>query len=332
MRILLIGGTRFVGKHIVTAALAAGHDVSIFHRGRTGPDLFPECEHLLGDRDGDLTALTSGTWDATIDTCAYVPRQVDQLAGALDGRGGHRTFISSISAYASPTGPGITEDAALIELDDPTVETITGETYGGLKVLCERAVVERHGAGALIVRPTYVIGPDDYSWRFPRWVTRLAAGGDVLMPGPRSDPAQYIDGRDMAAWIVTMVERGAGGTFHAAGPSAEFTWGDELDAIAAAVAPPGTRTEWVDETFLLEQDVDGGDLPLWSGGDEGRWVMAVDPSAAFAAGLRMRSLAETIADTLAWARTQQQPTSPGLSAEREHALLTAWRSRAAAAN
>lgn len=332
MRILLIGGTRFVGKHIVTAALAAGHDVSIFHRGRTGPDLFPECEHLLGDRDTDLTPLASGAWDATIDTCAYVPRQVHRLADALDGRGGHMTLISSISAYASPAGPGITEDAELIELNDPAVETITGETYGGLKVLCERALIERHGGAALIVRPTYVIGPDDYSWRFPSWVTRLAAGGEVLMPGPRSDPAQYIDARDMAAWIVTMVERGAGGTFHAAGPSADFTWGEELDEIESAVAPPGTTAEWVDETFLLEQGLDGGDLPLWSGGDEGRWVMAVDPSAAFAAGLRMRPLAETIADTLAWARTQQQPSSPGLAAEREQALLDAWRSRGTAAN
>ncbi len=167
MRILVIGGTRFVGKHIVAAALAAGHDVSVFHRGRTGPALFPEVEHLIGDRDADLSALSTGTWDATVDTCGYVPRQVHALADALGERGGRYAFISSISAYAPPLGPGITEDAELIELPDPTVEEITGETYGGLKVLCERAAHQRFGADTLIVRPTYVIGPDDYTWRFP---------------------------------------------------------------------------------------------------------------------------------------------------------------------
>jgi 2'-hydroxyisoflavone reductase len=327
MRILMIGGTRFVGKHIVTAALAAGHDVSIFHRGKTGADLFPECEHLIGDRNTDVGALSSGSWDATIDTCGYFPRQIHELADTLGGRGGQMTFISSISAYASPSGPGIGEDAALIELDDPTVEEVTGETYGGLKVLCERALTERHGDGSLIVRPTYVIGPDDYTWRFPWWVSRIARGGTVLAPGPAADPAQYIDGRDMAEWIVAMVGRGAAGTFHTAGPSAEFTWGKELETIAATVAPDGTRLEWVDETFLIDQGLDGGALPLWSGGDEGRWVMAVDPAAAIAAGLRMRPLAETVRDTHAWTLTQRQPDAPGLSASREAELIEQFRGR-----
>ena len=321
MHILMIGGTRFVGKHIVTTALAAGHEVSIFHRGRTGPSLFPECEHLIGDRHGDLGALGTGTWDATIDTCAYLPREVHTLADVLGDRGGQHTLISSISAYASPPGPGITEDADLIELDDPTVTEVTGETYGGLKVLCERAALARHGTGTLIVRPTYVIGPDDYTWRFPYWVTRIARGATVLAPGPAGDPAQYIDGRDMADWIVAMVGRGAGGVFHAAGPSSTFTWGEELATVVDAVGPAGTSLRWVDEGLLLEHGLDGHSLPLWSGGDAGRWVMAVDPAAAFASGLRMRPLADTVRDTLAWALTTDQPDAPGLSTERERELL-----------
>lgn len=317
----MIGGTRFVGKHIVTAALAAGHEVSIFHRGRTGPALFPDCEHLIGDRSGGLDALTGRSWDATIDTCAYVPREVHELADVLGERAGPYTLISSISAYAPPSAPGITEDAALIELDDPTVTEVTGETYGGLKVLCERAATARYGAGALIVRPTYVIGPDDYTWRFPYWVTRIARGGTVLAPGPADDPAQYVDGRDMAEWIVAMVGRGASGVFHAAGPSPTFTWGEELTAIVDAVGPPATTLQWVDEQLLIDNGLDGAALPLWSGGEDGRWALAVDPSAAFAAGLRMRPLADTVHDTLEWALTTSQPAAPGLAAEREAELL-----------
>jgi 2'-hydroxyisoflavone reductase len=142
MRILMIGGTRFIGRHVVEAALAAGHDVTIFHRGRTGSGLFPDVEHRLGDRDSDLSALANGGWDATVDTCAYFPRQVHELADVLGQRGGHHLLVSSVSAYASPDGPGLTEDAPLIELADPTVEDVTNETYGGLKVLCERAAVD----------------------------------------------------------------------------------------------------------------------------------------------------------------------------------------------
>ena len=202
MRILMIGGTRFIGRHVVEAALAADHDVTLFHRGRTGADLFPEVEHRLGDRNTDLSELATGEWDATVDTCAYLPRQVQSLADALGGRGGHHLLVSSVSAYASPAGPGFTEDAPLAQLDDPDTDEVTDETYGGLKVLCELAAVERHGPDTLLVRPTYVVGPDDYTWRFPWWVTRLARGGEVLVPGPQDAPAQVIDVRDMASWMV----------------------------------------------------------------------------------------------------------------------------------
>ena len=184
MRILVIGGTRFVGKHFVEQAVARGHDVTLFHRGRTGMDLFPDLDHRIGDRDTDLSTLAEGEWDATVDTCAYLPRQVHTLADILGDRGGHHLLVSSVSVYAPPTGPGIDEDAALIELDDPTAEVVTAETYGGLKVLCERAAVERHGPSTLLVRPTYVVGPDDYTWRFPWWVQRIARGGTVVASVP----------------------------------------------------------------------------------------------------------------------------------------------------
>jgi len=328
MRILMIGGTRFIGRHVVEAALAAGHDVTIFHRGRTGRDLFPDVEHRLGDRDGDLSALADGEWDATVDTCAYVPRQVHELADVLGNRGGHHLLVSSMSAYASPTGPGLTEDMPLAELDDPTVEEVTNETYGGLKVLCERAAVDRYGPRTLLVRPTYVVGPDDYSWRFPWWVARMASGGEVLAPGPDDTPAQVIDVRDMASWMVGLLEQGAAGAFHAVSPKPVFTWRQQLTAIAAAVAPEGSTLTWVDADFVHSAGLPEGALPLWSSDDPDVWAMAADPAKAYGTGLSPRPLVDTARDTLAWTRTVEQPAGVGLSPDREAELLAAWHARA----
>jgi 2'-hydroxyisoflavone reductase len=327
MRILLIGGTRFVGRHVVAAALAAGHDVTIFHRGKTGADLFPDVEHRIGDRNSDLTALAEGTWDATVDTCAYFPRQVQELADVLGDRGGHYQQVSSVSAYASPAFRGYREDAPLADLDDPSVEEVTDETYGGLKVLCERVAVERFGPQSIIVRPTYVVGPDDYTWRFPWWVARIARGGDVLAPGPADAPSQVIDARDMGAWMIGLLERGASGAFHAVGPSATFTWGEELDAIAGVVAPEGTTLRWVDAAFLIDAQVDDSALPLWPGIDPDMLMMTADPAAALATGLTIRPLADTVRDTLAWTRTVEQPARPGLSIADETALLEKWQAQ-----
>jgi 2'-hydroxyisoflavone reductase len=325
MRILLIGGTRFVGRHVVEAALAAGHDVTIFHRGKTGADLFPDVEHRIGDRDSDLSALADGRWDATVDTCAYFPRQVHELADVLADRGGHYQQVSSVSAYASPSKTrGYREDAPLANLDDPSVEEVSDETYGGLKVLCERVAVERFGPRSLIVRPTYVVGPDDYTWRFPWWVARIARGGEVLAPGPADAPSQVIDARDMGAWMIGLLERGKSGAFHAVGPSSTFTWGEQLEAIASNVAPEGTSLRWVDAEFLIEAQVDESALPLWPGADPDVLVMTADPAAALATGLTIRPLAETVRDTLAWTRTVEQPEKSGISPADEAALLEKW--------
>ncbi len=329
MRILIIGGTVFVGRHIAEAAIAAGHDVTLFHRGRSGADLFPSATHLTGDRNEDLSAFSSnsaGQWDATIDVCAYFPRQVRSLADALGGRGGQYLFISSTSAYRIPVSPGFTEDAPLAELDDPASEEFTDKTYGGLKVACERAAIEMFGDTTTVVRPTYVIGPHDESYRFTWWVERIARGGTVLAPGGAADPIQVIDARDLGSWVVSLVERSVAGIFHAVSPPPPFGFGDLLEAIAAEVAPWGTRLTWVDADFLVEFGESTETIPLWPGGDSERDINTADPARACAAGLAPRPIRQSIAEIHAaqLATPGQPPAGVGLTAEREAKLLAAW--------
>jgi nucleoside-diphosphate-sugar epimerase len=341
MRILIMGGTVFVGRHIAEAAIAAGHDVTLFHRGRTGADLFPSATHLTGDRNENLSALSVGQWDATIDVSAYFPRQVRSLADALGGRGGQYVFISSTSAYRSPVAPGFTEDAPLAELDDPASEELTDETYGGLKVACERAAIELFGGtgrasgtgsgtggtgGTTVVRPTYVIGPHDESYRFTWWVERIARGGTVLAPGGAADPIQVIDARDLGSWVVSLVERSVTGIFHAVSPPPPYGFGDLLAAIAAEVAPPRTRLTWVDADFLVEFGESTETIPLWPGGDGEREINTADPARAAAAGLEPRPIRQSIAEIHAaeLATPRNPPAGVGLAREREAELLAAW--------
>ncbi|MFF5207868.1 NAD-dependent epimerase/dehydratase family protein [Streptosporangium sp. NPDC000396] len=326
MRILIIGGTRFVGRHITEAAIAAGHEVSLLHRGRTGPELFPEAEHLRADRNGDLSILRDRHWDATIDVSAYLPSQIASLADALST--GRYVFISSTAVYAVPQAPNFTEESPLTEIDGPVREEVTGETYGKLKVLCERAAADRFGAGALIVRPTYVIGPQDYTGRFTYWVNRIARGGEVLAPGDPSDPIQLIDGRDMATWIVSMIEKdGEAGpsTFHAVSPPPPFSFGDMLEAIVAEVGPPGTTLTWVGQDFLLAEGENGRSLPLWSEGGEWSAVNTADPAAATAAGLSPRSLRQSVREIRESEATFS--TDVTISLDREAELLARWNAR-----
>lgn len=318
MRILVVGGTRFVGRHLVERARSRGHEVTLFHRGRTGMDLFPGVEHRVGDRDTDLSALAEGRWDATVDTCAYVPRQVHGLADALGGRGGRHLLVSSVSVYAPPAGPGIDEDAPLLELDDPATEVVTAETYGGLKVLCERAASQRHGSTTLLVRPSYVVGPHDHTWRFPWWLNRFARGGDVVVPGPRDAPAQLVDARDLGEWMVKLLEDGRAGAYHAAAPA--FTWREQIETIAAVAAPPGTTITWVEPSAVEAAGLEPGTYPLWGGDDPDVWVLAVDPSRAVRTGLTPRPLADTVRDTLAWTRMAEMPEGMGVTVEQEDLL------------
>jgi 2'-hydroxyisoflavone reductase len=327
MRILIIGGTAFVGRHICTSALAEGHDITLFNRGRTRPDLFPQATHLAGDRNTDLSALADGQWDATIDVCAYFPRQVTSLHETLGDRGGHYVYISSTSAYRTPVAPDFTESAPLAELDDPDTEELTDETYGGLKVACERTATALFGAAATtIIRPTYVIGPYDRTYRFTWWVERIARGGTVLAPGDQADPIQVIDARDLADWIVALASARVAGTFHAVSPAPPFGFGDLLETIAAEVGPPGTELVWVGKEFLLAQGETAETLPLWPGGDPESDINAADPAAATATGLRPRPLSETIAEL--HAAELAAPTPPrsgvGLAPDREAELLASW--------
>jgi 2'-hydroxyisoflavone reductase len=328
MRILVIGGTAFVGRHITAAAIGAGHDVTLFHRGITGAGLFPAATHLTGDRDrdADLAALGSGTWDATIDVSAYFPRQVRSLATALGGRGGTYVFISSVSAYSQSVPPDYDESAALTAVDDPEATKVTNENYGGLKVACEQLSTQLFGPKTTIIRPTYVIGPYDRTYRFTWWVDRLARGGTVLAPGDPNDPIQVIDARDLAAFAVSLLERSITGAFHTVSPAPPFGFGQMLEAIAAEVAPPGTSLVWVASDFLLTRGVDGAVLPLWPAGEgDAPNMNLASPAAALAAGLSPRPLRETVADICAEDRVPGTGRPGiGIPAEREAELLALW--------
>jgi len=326
MRILVIGGTAFVGRHIAQAAVDAGHDLTLFHRGKTGTELFGQATHLAGDRNEDLSALAGGEWDATIDVCAYFPRQVRSLAAALGTRGGRYVFISSVSAYSPSVPPNYDESAALAEVGDPDATEVTAENYGGLKVACEQASTALFGPDTTIIRPTYVIGPYDRTYRFTWWVDRIAKGGTVLAPGSPDDPIQLIDARDQAAWIVSLLERSITGTFHAVSPAPPFGFGQMLEAIAAEVAPAATQLVWADSSFLIEQGVNGTALPLWAEGEGDAANMSMaNPAAAFAAGLAPRPLRQTVADIRAEERLPGAGRpGVGISADREAELLAQW--------
>jgi 2'-hydroxyisoflavone reductase len=327
MRILFIGGTRFVGRAMAEAAVAAGHEITLLHRGQHGSELFPDTEHLRADRDRDLSVLADGEWDATVDVSAYVPRQVDAVAKALGGRGGHHVFVSTVSVYADPDGPDANEDAALLGPAADDVETVTDETYGPLKVACERAAERAYGDRLTVIRPTYVIGPHDPSGRLPWWVVRAARGGEMVAPGPADAPMQVIDARDMGEWTVRLAEGGVSGVFTAARPW--FTFRDMVEVVGTATGGGATLT-WVDGPWLVEQGVDGQQLPLWSEGKR-EWAQAMATGRASASGLTHRPLAETVRDILDWSRHagDETPLNPnwGLPTDRETGLLEAWARR-----
>lgn len=319
MKILLIGGPRFLGRAIIEAALARGHAVTTFNRGQTNPDSYPQAEKLHGDRDGALDALKGRAWDAVIDTSGYVPRVVRQSAELLRDAVGVYAFISSISVYTSLSA-GIDEEAPRQTLDDPMVETITGETYGGLKALCEDVVMAAYGPRALIIRPGMIVGAHDLTYRFPYWVNRIAQGGDVLYPG---DPhaIQLIDAVDQAHFALNLLEQGRTGVFNTTGPETALPFVDVLRTIQA-VAGADVRLIGAPDSFLIEQGVaPWSDLPFWLPGESG-WSQ-VDIARARAAGLTFRPLADTVRDTLDWLRGHQppQPFPSGISRERETELL-----------
>ena len=334
MKLLILGGTLFVGRHLVEAALTQEHEVTLFNRGQSNADLFPGVEKLRGDRDGGLDALRGRQWDAVIDTCGYVPRLVRASAERLADAVNRYVFLSSVSVYRDTRTLGQDETAPVGTLDDETTEEVTGETYGPLKVLCEQAAERALPGRVLTIRPGLVVGPDDTTDRFTYWPHRVAQGGDVLAPGNPDQRLQFIDVRDLAEWTIRMAERRATGVFNAVSVNEGWTMGRLLAECRRATGRAANLV-WVDEPFLLEHGVaPWSDLPLWlpqETTDEYRAMSSFSAARAVAAGLTFLPLAYTVHDTLAWdrARPADAPFKAGLSRAREQEIIQAWRQRQA---
>lgn len=326
MRILIIGGTRFLGRHLVEAALARGHEVTLFNRGKSNPDLFPQLETILGDREKDVDKLKGRNWDTVIDVAGYLPRIVRLSAEALKGSVGRYVYISSISVYSEFKRIGINETDPVGKIDDETVEEITEETYGPLKVLCEEAVQDLYGERSLIIRPGLIVGPNDPTDRFTYWPVRIARGGDVLAPQKPKAVIQVVDVRDLSDFILKLIEENASGIYNATGPDYELTIGKLLE-VSQHVTGSDTHIHWASVEFLNKQNVQPwSDMPTWIPDDEeGVGFSKVDVSKAIAAGLKFRPLEETVRDTLAWEKTRpaDHQWRAGLTAEREAEVLAA---------
>jgi 2'-hydroxyisoflavone reductase len=324
MKLLVLGGTVFLGRHLVDAALAHGDEVTLFNRGEHNPELFPEVEKLRGNRDGDLSALRGRVWDTVVDTCGYVPRIVRDSATLLADTVGHYMFVSSLSVYSDTGKIGLTEEDPVGTLEDPTVEEVTGESYGPLKALCEQAAEAAMPGRVLNVRAGLIVGPHDASDRFTYWPLRVAAGGEVLAPEGPGVPAQFIDVRDIADWILRCAGANVTGVYNVTGPT--VTLGDVLITSRAASGSDAQFT-WASEKFLLDNGVQPwSELPLWIPGDDAQGFHRVDISKATRAGLTFRPLAETVRDTLSWdvTRPSDRVWKAGLSPEREAQLLRLW--------
>lgn len=315
MRLLVLGGTVFLGRAIVAEALARGHEVTLFNRG-THPAL-EGVTSLRGDRaGGELGALATGEWDSVIDTSGYVPRIVRASATLLAPRIGHYCFVSSVSVYAP--GPAPDESSPVATLEDPTVEDIGGGNYGALKALCETAADAATDGRSLAVRPGLIVGPHDPTGRFTYWPHRFARGGDVLVFDRPDRPTQFVDVRDLAAWMVGACEAKITGPVNVTG---SWTMGALVEACLAR-APTGTRPVWVPEDRLVAREVgEWMELPLWIAPDspEAASLASVDYRRATAAGLTLRPLADTVRATLADATPVD---GVGLAPDRERELLT----------
>ena len=332
MRLLILGGTAFLGRHLVEASQRHGHDVTLFNRGRTNPGLFPHVEQLSGDRDGGLGVLHGRQWDAVIDTSGYVPRlvreAVERVADAVD----HYTLVSSLSVYADFKAERPDEHTPLKVLPDPTGEDVTESTYGGLKALCEQAAEAAMPGRVLTVRAGLIIGKYDNIRRFVYWLWRLAQGGEVLAPGNPHRPIQLIDAHDLADWMVRMAEDRQTGLYNVTGPEQPLTMAQCFDTIREVTGSSAVVT-WVGEHFLLEHGVEPfNEMPLWLP-EASNGVFRMDITRALAARLTFRPLAQTVEDTLSWLSTLSADRpyeaevlgrQTGMAAEREAALLQRW--------
>jgi 2'-hydroxyisoflavone reductase len=331
LKILILGGTAFLGPEIVEAATRRGHTMTLFNRGKTRPELFPDIEKLRGDRDkNDYAALKDRKFDAVIDTSAYVPREVREAAAALAGNAGQYVFISSVSVYKDGDAADTDESSPVATIADATTEKVDGETYGALKALCEQAAETAMPGRTTNIRPGLIVGPGDFSDRWSYWPIRVAQGGEVLAPGKPDWTIQYIDVRDLAEWIVAMIETKTMGVFNALGPQKPTPMGVFLDT-AKQVSGSDATFVWADLAFMAEHKVaPWSDMPAWLPPGPGADRPPIASNArAMQNGLRFRPLEATIADTLAWhkKRDPKRPLRAGIKREREKEVLAAWHAR-----
>ncbi|HKS27448.1 MAG TPA: NAD-dependent epimerase/dehydratase family protein [Pyrinomonadaceae bacterium] len=344
MNILILGGTVFLGRQMVETALEGGHRVTLFNRGLRNPELFPEVERLRGDRRGDLSALRGRRWDAVVDTSGYVPGVVRASAEALKDAVDRYVFISSLSVYSDYEGDAVDESTPVNRItpeqlkeaeevipSGPVIAVNYGAAYGGLKALCEEEAERAMPGRAVNVRVGLIVGPHDYSDRFTYWPTRIKRGGEVLAPGEPDRPKELIDVRDVAEWVVRVLETGETGTFNVIGPGDRLSMKGLLEECRAATASDASFT-WVSDDFLLKNEVQPWrEMPLWIPREYERAAFqAVNCDRAISAGLKFRPLAETILDTLHWDAQRPKDTErhAGLDAEKERRLLQLWKERA----
>jgi 2'-hydroxyisoflavone reductase len=335
MKLLILGGTRFLGRHLVTAAQARGHEVTVFNRGN-----YPaEVETIKGDRHTELHKLRGRRWDAVVDTSGHLPRAVKAAAEVLSKEVERYVFISSQNAYRDVSVPGIEETYPLRTLTNEQLERANSidtsgepsyaELYGGLKALCEQAAEEQMPNRVLIIRPGLIVGPHDYTDRFTYWPVRVARGGEVLGPGRPDRSIQFIDVRDLAEWTISMIERKATGAYNAHGLPDSLTMQQLLDECKSVTGSDAQFT-WVSEDFLLKENVAAwSELPVWLPEEAAphlKGFMFICPDKAVAAGLNFRPLRDTIRDILTWRQTNllSDDLKAGLDRDKERALLYKW--------
>ncbi len=328
MNILILGGTQFVGKHITAASLKNNHNVTLFNRGKTSSEKIEGVTYLIGDRDGNLEALKGKKFDAVIDVCGYLPRVVKQSAEFLKELVPHYVFISTISVYDHGYGEPIDIDSPLATLEDESVEEITGETYGGLKVLCEDEVLEVYEENSTIIRPGYIVGPDDHTDRFGYWIRKVAEGGEMLVPENDDQPMQFIDVRDLAEWTVKLTEKKQAGIYNAVGPNEKLTLADLLIRMQKHFNSDSQFVK-VSKEFIDENEISVTDFPmLFSFKDAAHYnFMEIDPSASISQGLTHRTVEDTIKASYAYIKSLSfaYEFKCGLSDKRHGDLLKKWK-------
>ncbi|MEM7261660.1 MAG: NAD-dependent epimerase/dehydratase family protein [Planctomycetota bacterium] len=324
MNILIIGGTKFVGRALTDVALERGHEVTLFHRGQTGEELFPNVQRIHGDRNHDLDRL-KGQWDVVVDTCAYRPREVEAVSERLRNHAKAFAFVSTISVYDDMSVPGIDEGAPLASYDGPETDEVNGTTYGPFKVQCEEVVHDRWGGDALIVRPGLIVGPHDPTDRFTYWPWRVAQGGKMVAPGEPGRGIQYVDAHDLARFAIEGLERNLRGTFNVVGPESPVPFEPFLETCRK-VTSSTAEFVWIDDSKLEAHEVGAMvEMPFWlpASSPKQAGLFAIDASRARSEGLSHRPMAEIIRDTVEWAmsRPVDHTWRAGLAIEKERALL-----------